>query len=63
VLHDHNDPLDAGDQVHAPAHALHHLAGDHPVGDVAVSLTSMAPRIDRSMCPPRIMAKLSALLK
>jgi hypothetical protein len=36
VLHDHDHALDAGDQVHGPAHALHQLAGDHPVGDVAV---------------------------
>ena len=36
VLHHHHDPLDAGHQVHGAAHALHHLAGDHPVGDVAV---------------------------
>ena len=36
VLHDHHDLLDAGDQVHGTAHALHHLAGDHPVGEVAI---------------------------
>ena len=28
--------LAAGDQVHRAAHALDHLAGDHPVGEVAV---------------------------
>ena len=36
VLHDHDDALDARDQIHRAAHALHHLAGDHPVGEVAV---------------------------
>src|SRR6202012_707888 len=36
VLHDHHDLLHAGDEVHGPAHALHHLAGDGPVGEVAV---------------------------
>ena len=36
VLHHDDDPLDAGDQVHRAAHALDHLAGDHPVGEVAV---------------------------
>ena len=60
VVHDHDDALDAGDQVHRAAHALHHLAGDHPVGEVALLATSIAPRIARSMLPPRIIAKLSA---
>jgi hypothetical protein len=36
VLHDHHHLLDARHQVHGAAHALHHLAGDHPVGEVAV---------------------------
>src|ERR1051325_3118719 len=36
VRHDHYDLLDARDQVHGAAHALHHLAGDHPVCEVAV---------------------------
>src|SRR5690606_1005985 len=36
VIHDHDHALDARDQVHGAAHALHQLAGDHPVGDVAV---------------------------
>src|SRR5947208_3649834 len=36
MLHDNNDALDAGDEVHRAAHALHHLAGDHPVGEIAV---------------------------
>src|SRR5271166_798679 len=35
VLHHHDDALDAGDQIHRPAHALDHLAGDHPVGEIA----------------------------
>ena len=36
VFHHHDDLLDPGNQVHRPAHALDHLARDHPVGDVAV---------------------------
>src|SRR6185437_2359931 len=36
VLHHNYDFLHAGDQIHRAAHALHHLAGDHPVGEVAV---------------------------
>ena len=35
VVHDHDDPLDAGDEVHRPAHALDQLPRDHPVGEVA----------------------------
>ena len=59
VLHHHHHALDAGDQVHRAAHALDHLAGDHPVGEVAVLGTSIAPRIARSIWPPRIIAKRS----
>ena len=36
MLHHDDDALDAGDEVHRAAHALDHLAGDHPVGEVAV---------------------------
>ena len=36
MLHHHDDLLDARDEIHRAAHALDHLAGDHPVGDVAV---------------------------
>src|SRR5665647_523585 len=36
VLHQDDDLLGAVDQVHRAAHALDHLARDHPVGDVAV---------------------------
>src|SRR5665647_1894370 len=36
VLHHHHHLLDAGDQVHGTAHALHHLAVDHPIGEIAV---------------------------
>src|SRR3977135_833881 len=36
MLHHHHDLLDPGDEVHGAAHALHHLARDHPVGEVAV---------------------------
>ena len=34
VLHQHDDPPRAVHEVHRAAHALDHLAGDHPVGDV-----------------------------
>ena len=34
MLHHHDDLLHPGDQVHRAAHALHHLARDHPIGDV-----------------------------
>jgi hypothetical protein len=36
MLHDHDDALHARHQVHGAAHALHHLARDHPVGEIAV---------------------------
>ena len=36
VLHQHHYFLHAGDKVHGAAHALHHLAGNHPVGQVAL---------------------------
>ncbi len=36
MFHHHHDALDAGDEVHRAAHALDHLAGDHPVGEIAV---------------------------
>src|SRR5580698_556085 len=36
MLHDDDDFLDAADQVHGAAHALDQLAGDHPVGHIAV---------------------------
>ena len=36
VLHQHDHALHAGHQVHRAAHALDHLAGDHPVGQVAL---------------------------
>ena len=36
VFHDADDLLDGRDQVHRAAHALDHLAWDHPVGDVAI---------------------------
>ncbi len=35
MLHQHDDLLDPGDQIHCPAHALDHLARYHPVSDVA----------------------------
>src|SRR3954468_4357339 len=36
MFHYHDDLLDPGDEVHRPAHALDHLAGHHPVGEVAL---------------------------
>ena len=36
MLHHHNYLLHACNKVHGTAHALDHLSGDHPVGDVAV---------------------------
>ena len=36
VLHDDDYAADSGDEVHSPAHAFDPLAGDHPVGEVAV---------------------------
>src|SRR3546814_114447 len=36
VLHQDHHPFDPGDQVHRTAHALDHLAGHHPVGQVAL---------------------------
>ena len=36
VIHHDDDLLDTGDEIHRAAHALHHLAGDRPIGDVAI---------------------------
>ena len=36
MLHGHDDVLGGSDQVHRPAHSLHHLTRDLPVGDVAL---------------------------
>ena len=35
VLHHHDHAAAAGDEIHRAAHALDHLAGDHPVREVA----------------------------
>ncbi len=35
VFHHHDDVPGAVDQVHRAAHTLHHLSGDHPVGQIA----------------------------
>ncbi len=37
MFHHHHDLLDAGHQVHGAAGTLDHLAGNHPVGQVAVA--------------------------
>ena len=36
VLHHRHDALHAGDEIHRAAGTFDHLAGNHPVGDVAV---------------------------
>ena len=36
VLHGHDHAARASNQVHGPAHAFDHLAGDHPVGEIAL---------------------------
>src|SRR3954466_7746953 len=38
VLHGNDNPLGAADEIHSAAHARHHLARDHPVGEKAVSI-------------------------
>src|SRR5437764_15461595 len=35
MLHQHNDPLRAMDEIHCAAHAFDHLARNHPVGYVS----------------------------
>src|SRR5262245_39249753 len=35
VFHHNDDAFNPGDEIHRAAHPLHHLAGDHPVGEVA----------------------------
>ncbi len=45
--------LAAGDEVHRAAHALDHLAGDHPVGEVAVLARPASRRGSRSRCGRR----------
>ena len=36
VIHDNDNALDAGNQIHGSPHALDELAGDHPVGEIAI---------------------------
>src|SRR5690606_34266583 len=36
VIHQHDDAADARNEVHRTAHALDHLAGNHPVGEIAL---------------------------
>ena len=55
VLHQHDHPPGAVHQVHRPAHALDHFAGDRPVGQVAVRpRPACAPSTAMSRWPPRI---------
>src|SRR5439155_9977690 len=42
VLHGDDDPLGAADEIHRSAHSRHHLAGDHPVGEMAVRVDLQA---------------------
>ena len=59
-----DDALDAGDQIDRQAMALtRHLAVSSSWRRSPFSATSMAPRMLRSIWPPRIIAKLSALEK
>ena len=51
MLHDRDDPLNSGDKIHGPARSLDHLAGDHPVGDVAVGGDFKGPE-DREVDMP-----------
>mmetsp|Transcript_35012 Transcript_35012/g.84607 ORF Transcript_35012/g.84607 Transcript_35012/m.84607 type:complete len:314 (-) Transcript_35012:774-1715(-) len=44
VLHGDHHAVAAADQVHGAAHALHHLAGDHPVGQVPVGSHLQRPK-------------------
>src|SRR6478752_1655164 len=42
VLHGDDDALGAAHQVHGPAHARHHLAWDHPIGEMAAGVDLQA---------------------
>ena len=44
VLHGDDDPAGPGHEVHGAAHSLHHLAGDRPVGEVALAVDLRARR-------------------
>ena len=47
VLHEHDDSLGALDEIHGATHPLDHLAGDHPVGEVAI-LDGKSTRLNSS---------------
>ena len=49
----HDDALDAGDEVHRAAHALDHLARDHPVREVARPRRPASRRGSRGRCGRR----------
>jgi len=36
MFHRDNDSLGTGHEIHSAAHARHHLAGNHPVGEVSL---------------------------
>ncbi|MPN04598.1 hypothetical protein SDC9_151840 [bioreactor metagenome] len=36
MLHQHDHAAHAGHQIHRTTRPLHHLAGDHPVRDIAL---------------------------
>lgn len=61
MLHDDDHAFDAGHEIHGAAHALYHLAGNHPVCQIA-ALGNLHRAEDRQidMSAPRIIAKLSA---
>ena len=61
VLHADDAVLGADAQIHRAAHAGHLLAGDDPVGEVALGVhLQSAPRKHASTWPPRIRPKLVA---
>ena len=36
MIHDHDNPADTGHQIHGAAHTFDQLAGDHPIGQIAI---------------------------
>ena len=44
VLHGDDHALGAADEVHGAAHARHHLAGDHPVGEMTAGIDLQAAK-------------------
>ena len=36
MVHDDDNPPNAGDKIHGTTHTLDHLSRDHPVGEVTI---------------------------